>query len=474
MFNHQFSILKVNFMSSRYLILSMFSLLTFTCFSQNFRTLDEVEHSTTKPCISDMEYDSINQEINRNLVHLGLSSIIYGTQPTIALEWPLKPSKQLNDCGYYYVAAYVDLNPSSGIVEDWNCGTRTYDGHRGIDIVSWPFIWDKMDNNLVEVIAAAAGKIVAKVDGNPDRICNGVGGGSTSNNYITVLHSDGSQALYVHLKSGSMTSKIVGDTVAVGEFLGIPGSAGQSTGQHLHFEIRSLGTFASYIDPNFGTCNTGIDASWWANQKPITEPEIIKLSTHSNWPYFGVCPNTHDTTYYADSFIVKTGAQGIFEVFTKHVNADDVWNFKILNPDQSVFDAWNYASFSSRLTSNLGWNKTMPTTPGKYTFEATFKGNTCIKTFWMKSAVSIDDVNPLAFFKISPNPTNGKVKFEFDQNTSSELEIQFYNPLGQLIHTVVLHEKTETLDLLLPKGFYFYKVSSKSNKQTMNGKLIVE
>ena len=219
----------------------------------NNNDLYNAEH----PCISQQEYESIDKEIAKNKKVLGLDKVLYQTEAATSLDWPLRPSVNLNDCSYYYVSAFVDLNTTTGAINDWNCGSRTYDGHRGIDIAAWPFGWDKMDHNAIEVIAAAAGTIVAKVDGNPDRVCNGVGGGSNSNNYITIQHADGSQALYVHLKTGAMTSKIVGQTVAKGEFLGIPGSAGQSTGVHLHFEIRSLGTFASYIDPNFGTCNTG-------------------------------------------------------------------------------------------------------------------------------------------------------------------------------------------------------------------------
>mgnify|MGYP000367256869 CR=1 FL=1 len=240
----------------------LFVLLSLSCFSQKNMTAphfesNELEHlnDANHPCISDNEYQEMEKEIAKNVRLLGISSSPINKTAATSLQWPLKPSVNLTDCGYYYIAAYVDLNPVAGAaaVKDWNCGTRTYDGHRGIDIVSWPFIWDKMDNNLVEVIAAASGTIVAKVDGNPDRVCNGVGGGGSSNNYITIQHADGSQALYVHVKTGSMTAKTIGQTVVTGEYLAIPGSAGQSSGQHLHFEVRSLGTFASYIDPNFGT-----------------------------------------------------------------------------------------------------------------------------------------------------------------------------------------------------------------------------
>lgn len=459
-----------------FLIIIISSVSTFaqTRFGEVELNNNNVLNDETHPCISATEYENINKEINKNIALLGLDKIDYASKSSIALEWPLKPSANLNDCGYYYVSAYVDLNTATGSVQDWNCGARTYDGHRGVDIVSWPFIWDKMDNNLVEVIAAASGTIVAKVDGNPDRVCNGVGGGSNSNNYITILHSDGSQALYVHLKTGAMTSKIVGDTITTGEFLGIPGSAGQSTGQHLHFEIRSLGTFASYIDPNFGTCNSSIGASWWATQKPYTEPEIVKLSTHSYWPYFGVCPNTHDTTYYADSFISNPGAQANFNVFTKHVLTNDSWDFRILNPDNSVFDSWSFTSFSDRLTSNLAWNKTLPTLPGTYTFEGTFNGITCTTIFSIQTPVSINEMNNQLSFKLYPNPSSGNMFIEIDKDLSDKYEIQFFNSIGETVKNIKIQSQKEEIELGLSSGIYFYKVNSETDNLITTGKIIVE
>ncbi len=370
------------------------------------------------PCLSQEEYESIELEINKNKTFLGLNNLnkSQGAASSTSLSWPLKPVNTSTDCDYYYVSAFVDLDPSSGI-KDWNCGTRTYNGHRGIDIVPWPFIWHKMDNNLAEVIAAAAGKIITKVDGNPDRVCNGVGGGGNSNNYITIQHADGSTALYVHMKTGSLTSKTIGQTVNTGEFLGIVGSAGQSTGVHLHFEIRSDGTFANYIDPFYGPCNSTIDTSWWTSQKPYAEPKLMKLSLHSSWPYMAVCPNTMDTTYEQDVFSSSPGSEATFHACTKHVLKNDVWNFRILNPDQSVFDSWNYSSLSNRTVSTLGWLKTLPTNPGVYTFEGTFNSITCTKHFTIRAPLGIENpINNSPTIYVYPNPTKSHINFSAQTN----------------------------------------------------------
>jgi murein DD-endopeptidase MepM/ murein hydrolase activator NlpD len=52
---------------------------------------------------------------------------------------------------------------------------------------------------------------------------------------VIVDHGDGSQALYSHLKGAWVK---VGDRVGRGDLIGEVGSTGNSTGPHIHFEIR--------------------------------------------------------------------------------------------------------------------------------------------------------------------------------------------------------------------------------------------
>ncbi len=77
------------------------------------------------------------------------------------------------------------------------------------------------------VFAAAAGTvIVAKGDGREN---GGYG------NYVVLTHDNGTQTLYAHLSSVSVS---VGESLSKGEKLGGVGNTGRSTGYHLHFEVR--------------------------------------------------------------------------------------------------------------------------------------------------------------------------------------------------------------------------------------------
>ena len=81
------------------------------------------------------------------------------------------------------------------------------------------------------------------------------------------MHADGSVAWYGHMKAGSLTNKAVGQTVSSGEYLGIVGSSGNSTGPHLHFGIRVNG---KAVCPQSLLMAIG-------NSKPI--PDIKQLPT---------------------------------------------------------------------------------------------------------------------------------------------------------------------------------------------------
>ena len=79
-----------------------------------------------------------------------------------------------------------------------------------------------------EVTAAAGGTVSIATHGS-----TGYG------NYVMLAHADGSVTLYGHMSSLAVS---VGQTVKQGDVIGYVGSTGNSTGPHLHFEVRINGS----------------------------------------------------------------------------------------------------------------------------------------------------------------------------------------------------------------------------------------
>lgn len=65
-------------------------------------------------------------------------------------------------------------------------------------------------------------------------------------NQVVIQLADGRYAQYAHLSSLSVSS---GQSVTAGQQIGLSGSTGNSTGPHLHFEIRTTPDYGSDLDP---------------------------------------------------------------------------------------------------------------------------------------------------------------------------------------------------------------------------------
>ena len=107
--------------------------------------------------------------------------------------------------------------------------------HTGIDIVC-------ISKSSPKVCAVASGIVVVAKAGN-----TGYG------NYVVIQHlsNEGKRfyTLYAHMVNGSI-AVAEGSEVKVGQVLGIMGSTGNSTGAHLHFEIRlNDNTSSSAVNP---------------------------------------------------------------------------------------------------------------------------------------------------------------------------------------------------------------------------------
>lgn len=253
----------------------------------------------------------------------------------VALRWPLRPAHGLADNSYYIISHFVDHDPAfPNHLLDYHGGMRTYDSasgynHAGTDIVLWPFAWDKMNENQVEVVAAAPGVIVTKTDGNYDRNC--ALNENREWNAVYIRHADGSIAWYGHLKSGSLTPKNVGESVAEGEYLGVVGSSGNSDVPHLHFELYD--ETGNLTDPYSDEGSS----SWWVEQMPYYDPAINRLATMRAKPVSPACQQP-ETTNIEDSFM--PGTRIYFLTYYRDVQNTQESIGVIYRPDGTVFETW--------------------------------------------------------------------------------------------------------------------------------------
>ena len=211
---------------------------------------------------------------------------------TTKLYWPI-------DCipGQNCTIGHADIN-SDGLAFD--CSKPGYTGHEGIDI---SISWEQMDEG-VNVYAAQSGTVLWAFD-NPsayDRCiandkhqdCKAPSSGLEPNlndgyavctelgnycrkdsgysqcfwcfygkNIVVIRHDTGSVEFtrYDHLKSGSILIK-EGDYVSRGQKIAEVGSAGHSTGPHLHFEVW-LNDYYDLAEPFSGECGPNYNNSLW-------------------------------------------------------------------------------------------------------------------------------------------------------------------------------------------------------------------
>ena len=97
--------------------------------------------------------------------------------------------------------------------------------HGGIDIAA---------PNGTPIMASKAGVVVISQYG------------SSYGNSVVISHPDGTRTLYAHMSQRNVSA---GDTVRQGQTVGLVGSTGSSTGNHLHFETWTGSSSSSRVNP---------------------------------------------------------------------------------------------------------------------------------------------------------------------------------------------------------------------------------
>lgn len=102
---------------------------------------------------------------------------------------------------------------------------------------------DYWSGHLAIDIGAVTGDAIFASDSGVVVYAGGISGGY--GNMIMIDHGNGYQTLYAHL---SAINVYCGQSVYQGQVIGAAGSTGNSTGPHLHFEIRY---FSGFINPHY-------------------------------------------------------------------------------------------------------------------------------------------------------------------------------------------------------------------------------
>ncbi len=428
----------------------IFLTLTFKTFPQYLEPHAFGEYHTQSDCVclTEEQRQRIIAENKQSIIELTSQGKIE-TQKTTAVSfiWPLKQASNLDDYGYYGISNFVDHDQDfNGQLLDYNSGERTYDlsnyNHKGTDIFTWPFYWYKMDNNQVEIVAAADGIIIDKDDGNYDRNC-GFNDGNW--NAVYLRHSDGSESWYGHMKQNSLTTKNIGASVTAGEYLGIVGSSGSSTGPHLHFEVYDANN--NLIDPWFGPSNPTITSSWWQNQKPYFDPKINKVSTHSAEPEFPDCPQ-QEILNLKNNFV--SGDTIFFYTYYQDQLRDMVSSYKVYTPENLIWSQWS-ASLTQAdywVASYWGWWNVLPSnaSQGDWRFSVVFNGLEYSHTFQVNvpNAVEDNEQIPKDYFVGDnyPNPFNPTTKVQYNIPKYDLVSIKLYDILGNEIKILENDYKT--------------------------------
>lgn len=120
------------------------------------------------------------------------------------------------------------------------------------------------------VLAVADGVVTEAVDGLPDMPIGDLGAKEAAGNHVIVRHGPDRHSLVAHLQRGSTRVK-AGDTVKVGQTLGLCGNSGRTSEPHIHFHLQTGATFAN--------AGTGLPANFHdmlVDGRPVRDGEPVR------------------------------------------------------------------------------------------------------------------------------------------------------------------------------------------------------
>ena len=391
------------------------------------------EDTNSVPELSPEQEAEIIRELNENIAYLKEQGIIPKTPSRVPTDftWPLTATENFTANDYWAISNFVDHEPTGGW-QDYFCYERSYNGHNGTDYYLWPHSWNMMDNGEVAIVAAAPGTIVGKDDGNFDRNCQWSG---QSWNAVYIMHADGSQAWYGHMKNGSLTPKFIGNTVERGEYLGLVGSSGNSSGPHLHFQVMDENNVV--VDPYLGSCND-IEESHWEDQHAYRETALQRGGNYGLLSWWMDCPEPSILNYRNH---VVNGDLSYAVGYFRDVIMGQPFYYQTISPDGSVLGSitinpdGNYTSFWWW----WGGLQTGDFPPGIYTFRIILNGESHDFPFYWEmdgcTDPNADNYDPLALFDngtCTPCNTGSEIKIILNYDNYPEETFWGVNDAGNV------------------------------------------
>lgn len=173
---------------------------------------------------------------------------------------------------------YVDVDPLVGAATDYKCKEKTYDANRGTDVALMSV--GQMRGG-VDVLAAAAGRVVRVRDGEADHYKTSDeldrirAENKDCGNGVLIDHGDGLQTLYCHLKQNSIVVKSK-QKVKAGQKIAQVGMSGYAEFPRLGFSVLWEG---GYVDPFTGVLNTKgcgqMKEGMWLAGLPVSYEDVV-------------------------------------------------------------------------------------------------------------------------------------------------------------------------------------------------------
>jgi murein DD-endopeptidase MepM/ murein hydrolase activator NlpD len=218
------------------------------CVLVTFTKLENVTPSTTQTLFN------LSGKGQTTLLSLGVTDPQAGYSLSYSYQYRQGHSGTAHNADHKYRIPY-STSESHEIGQEY-FGSFSHQGEHALD-------WNMPEGTTLR---AARGGTVIDLKENSDE------GGTEEKhkdmaNYVTIGHDDGSQATYVHLQlNGALVE--LGNSVTVGQAIGLSGNTGYSTGPHLHFKVSQLKSpadFASvptlFVDENGTVLNLNADGN---------------------------------------------------------------------------------------------------------------------------------------------------------------------------------------------------------------------